>query len=105
MGEVIADVKEPVEQGAARGTADPAVGTSVQPAEVQKGMIRIIADLPVGTVEILRGLAESQQISLVDALRRAIADESLLLDKVEKGKNRVLLESKDGRLTELLWTR
>lgn len=65
--------------------------------------IRVTADLPVGTIEILRQLAESQQITLTEALRRAIANEGVLRKRVREDQGRLLLESKDGKLTELLF--
>jgi hypothetical protein len=64
--------------------------------------VRVTADLPVGTIEILRELAASQQITLTEALRRAIANEGLLRKRVKEDNSRVLIESKEGRLTELL---
>jgi hypothetical protein len=70
---------------------------------VPQEKVRVTADLPVGTIEILRELATSQQITLTEALRRAIANEGLLRKRVKEDKSRVLLEAKDGKLTELLF--
>lgn len=63
---------------------------------------RVTADLPLSTIENLRQLAESQGVTLTDALRRAIATESLLQKRIQED-NRVLLQSKDGQITELLF--
>jgi hypothetical protein len=63
---------------------------------------RVTADLPLSTIENLRMLAESQGVTLTDALRRAIATEALLQQRI-KDDNRVLLQSKDGTMTELLF--
>ncbi|HRH88051.1 MAG TPA: hypothetical protein PLO41_14470 [Rubrivivax sp.] len=70
---------------------------------VAQEKVRVTADLPVGTIDILRELAASQQVTLTEALRRAIANEGLLRKRVKEDNSRVLLEAKDGKLTELLF--
>jgi hypothetical protein len=67
--------------------------------------LRVSADLPVGTVELLRQLAERQNITLTDALRRAIATESLIQERIEKNGVKVLLEDPDGRTSEVIFRR
>lgn len=65
--------------------------------------VRVTADLPFDEVDSLRDLAAQQGISMTEALRRAIATEGLLQKRRNDG-SRILLE-KDGRMSELLFTR
>ena len=71
-------------------------------SSAKAGKVRVTADLPLSTIEILKGLASSQDITLTEALRRAIATEGLLQDRVSDN-NKVLLQSSDGKMTELLF--
>lgn len=71
-----------------------------QPTKSEK--VRVTADLPLGTIEILRELAVSQNVSLTEALRRAIATEGLVQRRVQD-KSRFLIENADGKVTELVF--
>ena len=65
--------------------------------------VRVTADLPLSTIETLRNLAASRNITLTEALKQAIQTEGALHDRVDDD-TRVLLQSKDGtRTTELLF--
>lgn len=64
--------------------------------------VRVTADLPLGTIEILRELAESQGVTLTEALKRAITTEGLIRQRVNS-QNKLLLESPDGRIRELMF--
>ena len=66
--------------------------------------VRVTADLPMGTIELLRELAASQNVTLTEALKRAIATEGLLQRRVND-KSKVLLQSVDGTLSELVFRR
>jgi len=69
--------------------------------EDQEG-VRVTANLSLGHLEVLRELASAQNITLEDALKRAIATEGLLQKKIQ-GNNRVLLQAEDGRISELVF--
>lgn len=64
--------------------------------------VRVTADLPLGTIEILRELAQSQNVSLTEALRRAIATEGLIQRRVQDN-SRFLIENADGKVSELVF--
>ena len=74
--------------------------SSSQPAKAEK--VRVTADLPLGTIELLRTLAASQDVTLTEALKRAIATEGLLQQRVNE-KSKVLLQSEDGKISELIF--
>ena len=65
--------------------------------------VRVTADLPATEVEALKALALQQNISMTEALRRAISTENLLQQRRNAGST-VLLE-KNGNLSELVFTR
>ena len=75
---------------------------SSQPPLTRAEKVRVTADLPLGTIEILRGLAVSQNVSLTEALRRAIATEGLVQQRVQD-KSRFLIEGADGKVSELVF--
>lgn len=74
--------------------------TSTPAVKAEK--IRVTADLPLGTIEILRELAVSQNVSLTEALRRAIATEGVVQRRVQDN-SRFLIEGADGRVSELVF--
>ena len=61
----------------------------------------VTADLPLSTIENLRWLASRQGVTLTDALQRAISTQAMLQKQIQDNDNRVLLQSKDGRLSEV----
>lgn len=65
--------------------------------------VRLTADLPIAEANSLRELAAAQGVTVTEALRRAIATESTLQARRKSG-SKVLLE-KDGKLSELIFTR
>ena len=65
--------------------------------------VRLNADLSPSVAKALKELAESQVVSLTEALSRAISTESTLADKRSKG-GKVLVQE-GGALKELLFTR
>ena len=73
-----------------------------QPQLARAEKVRVTADLPLGTIEILRELAVSQNVSLTEALRRAIATEGLVQQRVQD-KSRFLIEGADGKVSELVF--
>ncbi len=75
---------------------------SSQPQPAKSEKVRVTADLPLGTIELLRQLATSQDVTLTEALKRAIATEGLLQRRVSE-KNKVLLQSEDGKISELVF--
>lgn len=77
---------------------------SSQPQPTKAEKVRVTADLPLGTIELLRKLATSQDVTLTEALKRAIATEGLLQQRVSE-KSKVLLQSEDGKVSELVFRR
>ena len=63
---------------------------------------RISISLPPTSVKILDLLAESQEVSQSEAIRRAIANELFILHQVRKG-SKILVEDADGKLKELVF--
>lgn len=66
--------------------------------------IRITTELPSRSIELLRQLAYDQNITLTEALRRAVATTSVLHKRVNEGYN-ILLEHRDQTMTQLHLTR
>lgn len=64
------------------------------------GTIRITADISADLVNALAARAKAQDISLTEALSRAIAREKLLSDQMDTSNTKVLVE-KNGALTQL----
>lgn len=64
--------------------------------------VRVIVDLPLGTLEILRELAVSQRISLTEAMRRAVATSGLMQRRIQ-ASSRILVEDVDGQLDLFLF--
>jgi hypothetical protein len=62
--------------------------------------VRITACLPLGSLEILRQLAAAQNVTLTEAMRRAIATEGFLKARIASG-SKLLLEREDGTATEI----
>lgn len=65
--------------------------------------VRLNADLSPDVANALKKLAAMQDVSLTEALSRAISTEATLADKRRKG-GKVLVEE-DGALKELIFTR
>jgi len=65
--------------------------------------IRLTADLPFAEAKTLQRLAAEQAICISEALRRAIATDSLVKNRLATG-SRVLLET-ENQLSELVFTR
>lgn len=63
---------------------------------------RLSISLPPDIAEMLDYLAESQGISLNEAIRKAIATESYFLQERSSG-TKVLLQSKDKEIREVLF--
>lgn len=63
--------------------------------------VKVQADLSLGTIYNLIALAEHQNISLVEAVTRAVATEAVIQEKIGQG-SRVLLQDRNcGCITEL----
>lgn len=65
--------------------------------------VRLNADLSPEVAEALKTLAATQDVSLTEALSRAISTESVLV-KRRRGGAKVILEE-DGKLSELVFAR
>lgn len=73
------------------------------PAGTTPRKVRLNADLSPEVAEALKGLAAAQDVSLTEALSRAISTESVLV-KRRKGGAKVILDE-GGKLSELVFTR
>lgn len=62
--------------------------------------VTVTAKLAPGSVELLRQLASAQNVTLEEALQRAINTEGLIQKRI-KDNSRVFLESSDGGVSEL----
>lgn len=82
---------------ATSSTAKPAG----RPSSVEK--VRLNADLSPDVANALKTLASSQNVSLTEALSRAISTEALLVQRRKQGA-KVVLEQ-DGKMSELIFTR
>jgi hypothetical protein len=77
------------------------VGSSDAANTSSQEVVKLSFNLPKSEAEALRQLANERQTTLTQTLRSAIADEKLLRDQLaDEGK--ILLESKHGRLRELI---
>lgn len=65
--------------------------------------VRLTADLSVNDINALKELALQQGVTMTEALKRAIATDSVLQSRRREG-SKVLLE-KGGKLSELIFTR
>lgn len=65
--------------------------------------VRLNADLSPDVADALKALAKSQNVSLAEALARAISTESYLVQKRKQGA-RVLLDH-DGKMLELFFAK
>lgn len=67
----------------------------------KKGSVKISANLSQEVLDALRNIAETQGISMTEALRRAISTEKFLLDQVQ-ANNKILIEDKDKNIRQVL---
>lgn len=65
--------------------------------------VRLNADLSPEVAQALKQLAESQNVTLTEALSRAISTEKVLLTKRQQGAKVVV--DQNGKLSELLFAR
>jgi hypothetical protein len=65
--------------------------------------VRLNADLSPDVAEALKKLAASQNVSLTEALSRAISTESFLVERRKQGAKVVL--DQGGKMSELVFTR
>lgn len=66
--------------------------------------VRLNADLSPAVASALKQLAQSQNISLAEALSRAISTESDLAQRRSQGA-RVVIDDGNGKLSELSFTK
>ena len=65
--------------------------------------VRLNADLSPDVAEALKNLARSQNISLTEALSRAIGTESVLVQRRKQGAKVIL--DQNGKMSELIFAR
>ena len=66
--------------------------------------VRLNADLAVDVAAMLKDLAEMQNISMTEALSRAIRTESLFMTRSKNG-SKILLIDESGVRTEVIFAR
>jgi hypothetical protein len=66
--------------------------------------VRLNADLSPAVAAALKELAASQDVSLTEALSRAISTESLLAKKRSEGA-KIVIDNGNGKLSEVIFTR
>ena len=66
--------------------------------------VRLNADLSPDVAAALKELARTQNVSLTEALSRAISTESVLVSRRKQGA-KVILDNGSGQLTELIFAR
>jgi hypothetical protein len=66
--------------------------------------VRLNADLSPDVAAALKQLAASQNVSLTEALSRAISTESLLAQRRSQGA-KIVIDDGQGKLSEVIFTR
>jgi len=66
--------------------------------------VRLNADLAPEVAQALKNLAKTQNVTLTEALSRAISTEATLVSRRKEGA-KVVLEQADGKKSELVFTR
>ena len=66
--------------------------------------VRLNADLSPGVAAALKELAKTQNVSLTEALSRAISTESVLATRRKQGA-KVVLDDGTGKLSEVIFAR
>jgi hypothetical protein len=67
-------------------------------------VVRLNADLAPDVANLLKDMAETQHISLSEAVRRAISNEAYLQKKRSAG-GKVFIEERNGTVKELVFMR
>lgn len=63
--------------------------------------VKVTVNLPEDAVDFLRAYADERGITMTEALRRLISNESYLVQEVDEG-GKVLIEKKDKTVRELV---
>jgi len=69
----------------------------------QGRMVKVSVNLPAGTVQLLREMAEDQGTTMTQVIRTAIRTERLLRSTVRSG-GRILIEEPDGKMRQMVFT-
>lgn len=64
-------------------------------------MKKVTVNLPEDQVEFLQKLAEAENLSFTDVLRRSINSEKFFVEQ-EKAKRKILIEGADQRIREVI---
>ncbi len=64
-------------------------------------MKKVTVNLPEDQVEFLQKLAEAENLSFTDVLRRSINSEKFFVEQ-EKAKRKILIEGPDQRIREVI---
>ena len=63
--------------------------------------VKISANLSKSVVQALKDMAEEQNISMTEVLRRSISTEKFLLDTIKR-KGKILIEEEDKTMRQVL---
>ena len=74
------------------------MGTKQRERDLQKVSI----NLPIDTLDAIRRIAEHQNLTMTDAIRRAVATESYIEDEIKNG-GMILVKKPDGTYKEVVF--
>jgi len=68
----------------------------------EEDLQKVSIDLPSDTLDAIRKIAEHRNLTMTDAIRRAIATESYIEDEIENGGT-ILVKKPDGTYKEVVF--
>ena len=68
----------------------------------EKDLQKVSIDLPSDTLDAIRKIAEHRNLTMTDAIRRAITTESYIEDEIENGGT-ILVKKPDGTYKEVVF--
>jgi hypothetical protein len=71
-------------------------------AAKETGVVKLSANLPEGTIKLLRHLAEKRGTTMTEILRRAIETEGFLQEVIAKD-GKVLVEDADKKIKQVVF--
>ena len=91
---------EPVEIVQSAAAGDP-VSANGMAEQVEAGRVKLTVNLPEREMAVLRRIADRRDITLTDAVRRAIAMEQFI-EEVERQGGKLLVEQPDRTIRQLV---
>ena len=68
----------------------------------EKDLKKVSIDLPSDTLDAIRRIAEHRNLTMTDAIRRAVATESYIEDQINNGGT-ILVKKPDGTYKEVVF--